>query len=627
MAWDGSPANYSDTEYAHACVLDRGPDAGPPKQRYGLPVRDPSGALNCDGVAAARRMIGQVTGASPEALAAAKAKLDTLAAQCEKQSAGQGQQQSGQGQQASGQQASGQAQSESRSRPVAGEVETRSAPGELTVEGRRLRGVVPYNIESRDLGGWRERMAPGCLRNAQLGDLVATVDHSGLPIGRYPGTLTLEDRDDGLHWSVELPESRADVREAVERGDLNASSWRMIVARDRWDGDVRTVEEVRALRDVAVVVNPAYPAAQAELRAAPEPQPDPEEAVMPEENERAGGLTVESRNAPESRPGAGGAGDIESRVLEAIRSVKPGESRSLTTTSASPIDTPELSTYIFDRLRPNSVMLASGIKVMTTSRESIYFPRTITDVAPDWTPETEELPESDPGWDQLQITPSKLGSRILASNESLDDAPVDLTGWLQNHLLKLIGLKLDLALIEGNPIGGAPGIKGLKYQSDTQTVHQAADTGDGAELTDLDAIAHAIGLIEEANATASAIVMHPAVWTQAALMKDRNERYLLSPAQDPTQKPARSLFGVPVYTTSALSQTETRGTATATSSIYVYDSSQVVLVRRADVQVEVDRYQFFSTDQTQIRAKLRVGFVLPHPAAVVRIPGIVPVTT
>src|SRR4051794_28559924 len=93
-------------------------------------------------------------------------------------------------------------------RPNPGQVELRSAP-DVALEGRRLRGVIPYGVESRDLGGWRERMARGCLAGAQMDDLVATVDHAGVPLGRFPGTLTVEDRDDGLHWSVELPEARA----------------------------------------------------------------------------------------------------------------------------------------------------------------------------------------------------------------------------------------------------------------------------------------------------------------------------------------------------------------------------------------------------------------------------------
>jgi phage head maturation protease len=91
-------------------------------------------------------------------------------------------------------------------RPKAGEVETRH--NEIATEGRKIRGVVPYGVESRDMGGWREVIDPGALRQANLDDLVARVDHAGVPIGRFPKTLDVEDRADGLHWSVIPPESR-----------------------------------------------------------------------------------------------------------------------------------------------------------------------------------------------------------------------------------------------------------------------------------------------------------------------------------------------------------------------------------------------------------------------------------
>jgi HK97 family phage prohead protease len=157
-------------------------------------------------------------------------------------------------------------ETEKAPRPTTGEVETRRF--EVATEGRKIRGVVPYGIESRDMGGWREVIDPGALRQTNLDELVARVDHAGVPIGRYPKTLDLEERNDGLHWSVIPPESRADLREAIERGDLRAGSWQMVVAKDRWEADVRHVEAIAELRDVSIVSSPAYPAAAIEYRAA-----------------------------------------------------------------------------------------------------------------------------------------------------------------------------------------------------------------------------------------------------------------------------------------------------------------------------------------------------------------------
>jgi HK97 family phage prohead protease len=197
-------------------------------------------------------------------------------------------------------------------RPVAGTLEERTLPVEVE-DGRRLRGLIPYSVESRDLGGWRELIDPAALRGAALDDLVVTVEHAGVPLGRYPRTLEVEERDDGLHWTVEPPRARADVIEAVERGDLRSGSWRMRVARDEWRGDVRHVLEIAELRDVALVAAPAYPSAAVELRNRPEEESMPEvETTAPAPEAET---PVEARSAPEG-PGL----PVEAAVASSGRS-------------------------------------------------------------------------------------------------------------------------------------------------------------------------------------------------------------------------------------------------------------------------------------------------------------------
>jgi HK97 family phage portal protein len=265
MTWDGSPSRFTDEQYARSAALDRGPDfSGNAKERYGLPVREPDGTLNCDAVTAARQRFNQVKGASPEQLATARRKLEQLAAQCEK-----------------------------RSRPL-GEFEERQL--ELSTDGQKIRGVIPYGTRSVDMGGWSEVIEPTALRSTRLDDLVVTVDHAGLPLGRYPRTLDVEDRADGMHWSVTPPVSRADVIEAIQRGDLNGGSWRMRVGRDEWRGDVRHVHEIAELRDVSIVTHPSYPAAAVELRHRTEEPTVPEVTSTPSEPAAS---APEARSAPD----------------------------------------------------------------------------------------------------------------------------------------------------------------------------------------------------------------------------------------------------------------------------------------------------------------------------------------
>jgi HK97 family phage prohead protease len=195
-------------------------------------------------------------------------------------------------------------------RPKPGEVEDRTAPiadaTAPTVDGRKLRGLIPVGVESRDMGGWREVIDVGALTNANLDDLIATREHDRSKLlGRHPTTLTVEHRDDGLAWAVDLPNSPVgeDVRVAAERGDLRASSWRQVVARDYWEGDVRHVAEISHLLDVTVTAAPAYAAAAAEFRSQPDPATGQEDNTMAETADTAATTaTTETTTATTSTP-------------------------------------------------------------------------------------------------------------------------------------------------------------------------------------------------------------------------------------------------------------------------------------------------------------------------------------
>jgi HK97 family phage prohead protease len=209
-------------------------------------------------------------------------------------------------------------------RPTPGVVEERTAPTAApTVDGRKLRGVIPYGAESRDLGGWTEVIDRGALDNARLDDLIATREHDRARLlGRHPTTLTTEDRSDGFAWAVELPNSPAgeDVRVAVERGDLRSTSWRMVVAPggERWDGDTRHVTAIAELLDVTVTAAPAYAAAAAELRSQPDPATG-QEATMADTATHDGTTTttatvVEDRAAQTVATNSTGGLQVEDRV-------------------------------------------------------------------------------------------------------------------------------------------------------------------------------------------------------------------------------------------------------------------------------------------------------------------------
>lgn len=79
--WNGDAARYTADQYRRACLIDKGTGDPNSKDRYALPVREPSGQLNVNGVEAAAQRLGQVQGVAPDKKQAAARKLIQLYSQ------------------------------------------------------------------------------------------------------------------------------------------------------------------------------------------------------------------------------------------------------------------------------------------------------------------------------------------------------------------------------------------------------------------------------------------------------------------------------------------------------------------------------------------------------------------
>jgi HK97 family phage prohead protease len=161
--------------------------------------------------------------------------------------------------------------------------ETRSISSELRVatseDGKRtISGLIPYNSNSVDFGGFTEIIAPGAFSTAlNRGDVLALRDHdSSLLLGRTKsGTLQLFDSPEGLRYNINLPNTTVanDLAESISRGDLDATSFGFRCIEDNWaatqDGAVvRTLLQVDLI-EVSPCSFPAYPESAVDLRSLP----------------------------------------------------------------------------------------------------------------------------------------------------------------------------------------------------------------------------------------------------------------------------------------------------------------------------------------------------------------------
>jgi HK97 family phage prohead protease len=150
----------------------------------------------------------------------------------------------------------------------------------LDTRGKTVVGYAAlYDVLSDDLGGHREKIAPGAFAGVVGDDVRALLNHNADEVlGRTKsGTLRLFDEQKGLRFELDLPDSPLgqNMRTAISRGDIDGASFRFEVGSDQWDGDVRTVKTVKALHDVTLATFPAYPSASIELRTKPTTKEEP----------------------------------------------------------------------------------------------------------------------------------------------------------------------------------------------------------------------------------------------------------------------------------------------------------------------------------------------------------------
>lgn len=123
-----------------------------------------------------------------------------------------------------------------------------------------------FNSDSKDFGGWHERIAPGAFDDVINDDAVALFNHDmNLVLGRNKVNVTLTQDKKGLKYRVELPDTTfaKDVRTLIKDKIIHQSSFAFTVAEQRWEHkekepSVRTITKIKRLYDVSPVTNPAY---------------------------------------------------------------------------------------------------------------------------------------------------------------------------------------------------------------------------------------------------------------------------------------------------------------------------------------------------------------------------------
>jgi len=505
---------------------------------------------------------------------------------------------------------------------------------------RTVAGHVPYGVESevlRDIWGdeFVEELAPGCFdESLKARDVVALWSHDTSQVlgGTKNRTLRLVSNEERLGFDLDLPDTQTgrDAWESIRRGDVDGVSFGMVVKRDKWSNNdgiyKRTILEAE-LWEISPAVFAAYPASAVTCRSLEAYKKTAQEvidmsdkenrAIEPEQNKTEEVTHMEEK---ETRTVPTVAITTDSKVEERARFnhfLRTGELRE------SPAATPlmvssetkgaalapvDFAKEIIDGLADVAVMRQIARVLPPISGKSVAYPRRTGGTGAAMVLEGAPITPYDLTFDQVTITPKKAAALVEVSNELLQDAGVDIAGYLAQHFIDEIGELLEDQYwngdgVDANLLGALTAVDEL----DQPIIERIPTTGATIDVEDILALWAALPAKYRRNAV---FVCNSAMEAVLRKMKDETGQYLM--VQDLATGLGNTLLGRPLYLAEGFP-----GTLEAGTDVLMVGDFQRGIYIGDKIGIDIQRNDAigFYKDITAFRAIFRTDIQLAWPDA------------
>ncbi len=305
---------------------------------------------------------------------------------------------------------------------------------------------------------------------------------------------------------------------------------------------------------------------------------------------------------------------IQARVTGDSRGLSDVERRAMAegTDAAGGVLVPEqLSSRIIDRARSASVCFAAGALTAVMDSDTLVLARLAGGSTAEWKAENAAVTASDQTWERVELKAKTVVVEQILSRELFEDLSPAGAAAIENEIAKAIGLKLDLAALEGS--GTAPEPRGIANTTGVESVDMGTD---GLTPTSYDHLVKAVFACLKNNSNApTAAVMHPRDAEILALLADSTGQ--------PLRKP-EAIASLPTLYSSQIATDVTHGANDDTSSAYVGDFTQMIVGVRPSLNVrfQILQERFSNNLQVGLLAWLRADVALAHPEHFTKVVGL-----
>jgi len=246
----------------------------------------------------------------------------------------------------------------------------------------------------------------------------------------------------------------------------------------------------------------------------------------------------------------------------------------------------EYADAVFAFARLSSVALQDA-DVISTNTDSFNLPKEDTGITVAWKNEAVALDASDPTFDNINLTPAKLGAYSTASNELLADTAYDIVSRLTEQYGEAIGQELDKQTFQGTEFTGILGASGINYVSGTGALS-------GMDFT---VPSNAIAQLPSNKIVGAKFYMHRTFLHIFRSLLDKDDRPILD-----VRDGGFNIYGYPVQ---LVEQMPTDTTATSVIALFGNLKYYVIARRLGMMALESDPYGKFLEYQTRFRSVTR----------------------
>ena len=270
----------------------------------------------------------------------------------------------------------------------------------------------------------------------------------------------------------------------------------------------------------------------------------------------------------------------------------------------------EHSGKLIEMLRARAAIRAAGATIIPMNSDTLQIPSQEGGATAYWVAENAQIPASDQTWGQVQLQAKKLAALTKLSAELFEDSDPGVEELVMADLARVLALEEDTKYLRGDGTGNTPtGLENISgVNVDTSTLGANGGTPSFDHLADM---LYALDA-DNVPAEGRAWIVHPRTVNTLRQIKDSSNKYLWADPAAPGDPP--TLWGYPVFTTTAIPITETQGTSTDCSTIYLGCWPEFVIGQRKALELRASDAagNAFEYDQVFIRAIMRVDANVRH---------------